>query len=596
MTTPLYDTYTKGSDNAGISGALISDLSTASVDDDFANKLLPPNPRKDTVPVWDGRNPIWESPPSPDFSAIIDKLAPESKLAEITHTITAEEAGKFIVDNNIYVPSSGELDIHISGGNLVHAFTDDGALWEFGTRAADITSNTITPTRIAEFEQAMDLVAYFKGKLYGILADVPNSEVVLYEVNRIAGSIKRVGSIQNSAGQPMDTTISGMAASDKFLYVLLGINQQLYRIDPVPGAVRGTQIGTQSGSSEEHSGIVHGTMFYSHQYSRLFACANLTGSSQPALVGINTGNGQARQIGGGFAFGNVNTITAMYEHHDPAITDYEILFHLTTGGVYKVALDLSDSNNPTTAVTLRGNLDPENVSWGAAVNAAVSPGNLKTDVPAFRTLPHVAAGDVQNKDNSQFDDSRQYFFGITDRGNLAYGASSAGSELHPMSIYTRTFSGGRRVPTTLAVSQRIPFNPAIPNVNPETALTSVNLDYDGWVAGDRLQFTWNIWYVPEAGLPFGAVRHVFQNTLDTYAIEGAAGDEHYFYFGNSFEFVPRETNPEVFHGVDFADNLWRMKVILDFRTPKILKFHLNDDRDHSNLDAGMHIQRIVRWR
>ena len=596
MTTPLYDKYTKGSDNAGISGDLISDLTTGSVDDDFVSKLLPANPRKNTVPVYDGQNPVWESPPSPDFSAIIDKLAPESKLAEITHTITADEAGKFIVDPNIYVPSSGELDIHIQGASLVHAFTTDGYLWEFGTRAADISSETISPTRLTKFDEPMDLVTYFKGKFYGVLADTANREVVLYEVNRISGSTKRVGSIQNAAGQPMDTTISGMAASDKFLYVLLGINQQLYRIDPVPGAVRGTQIGTQSGSSEQHSGIVHGSMFYSHQYSRLFACANLTGSSQPALVGINTGNGQARQIGGGFAFGNVNSITAMYEHYDPAATDYEIFFHLNSGGVYKVALDLSDSNNPTTLVTLRGNLDPENVLWGAAVNAAVSPGNLKNDVPAFRSLPDVSAGDVQNKDNSQFDDSRQYFFGKTQRGNLAYGATSAGAELHPMTIYTRTFSGGRRVPTTLAVSQRIPFNPPIPNVNPETALTSVNLDYDGWVAGDRLQFTWNIWYVPEAGLPFGAVRHVFQNTLDTYAIEGAAGDEHYFYFGNSFEFVPRETNPEVFHGVDFADNLWRMKVILDFRTPKILKFHLNDDRDHSNLDAGMHIHRIVRWR
>ena len=597
MTTPLYDLYTKGSDNAGIAGALISDLTTNSIDDDFTGKLLPANPRKNTVPVYDGQKPVWESPPSPDFSAIIDKLAPESKLAEITHTITAEEAGKFIVDNNIYVPSSGELDIHIQGASLVHAFTTDGALWEFATRAADISSNTITPTRLAKFDGPMDLVAYFKGKFYGILANTANREVDLYEVDRIAGSTKRIGSIQNAAGQPMDTTISGMAASDKFLYVLLGINQQLYRIDPVPGAVRATQIGTQSGSSEQHSGIVHGTMFYSHQYSRLFACANLTGSSQPALVGINTGNGQARQIGGGFAFGNVNTISGMYEHYDPAITDYEIFFHLNSGGVYNVNLDLSDSNNPTTAVTLRGNLDPENVTWGVAVNAAVSPGNLKTDVPAFNSLPDVSAGDVQNKDNSQFDDSRQYFFGKTQRGNLAYGATSAGAELHPMSIYTRTFSGGRRVPTTLAVNKRVPFNP--PLDTPEqikAALTEVNLDYDGWTAGDRLQFTWNIWYVPEAGLPFNAVRHVFQNTLDTYVIEGAAGDEHYFYFGNSFEFVPRADQEEVWHGVDFENNLWRMKVVLNFTTPKILKFHLVDNVRHSNLDAGMHIHRIVRWR
>ena len=390
MTTPLYDKYTKGSDNAGIAGELISDLSTSSVDEDFAGKLLPPNARKDTVPVWDGKGPVWESPPSPDFSAIIDKLAPESKLAEITHTITADEAGKFLVNENIYVPSSGELDIHVSGGNLVHAFTNDGYLWEFGTRAADISSDTISPTQLTKFDEPMDLVTYFKGKFYGILADVPNREVILYEINRISGSIKRVGSIQNAAGQPMDTTISGMAASDKFLYVLLGVNQQLYRIDPVPGAVRGTQIGTQSGSSEQHSGIVHGSMFYSHQYSRLFACANLTGSSQPALVGINTGNGQARQIGGGFAFGNVNSITAMYEHYDPAKTGYEILFHLDSGGVYHVALDLSDSNNPTTTVTLRGNLDPQNVSWGAASNAAVSPGNLKTDVPAAPSITYVS--------------------------------------------------------------------------------------------------------------------------------------------------------------------------------------------------------------
>ena len=49
----------------------------------------------------------------------------------------------------------------------------------------------------------------------------------------------------------------------------------------------------------------------------------------------------------------------MYEHYDLAATDYEIFFHLNSGGVYKVALDLSDSNNPTTLVTLRGNLDPK---------------------------------------------------------------------------------------------------------------------------------------------------------------------------------------------------------------------------------------------
>ena len=595
MTTPLYDKYTKGSDNAGIAGELISDLSTSSVDEDFAGKLLPPNARKDTVPVWDGKGPVWESPPSPDFSAIIDKLAPESKLAEITHTITADEAGKFLVNENIYVPSSGELDIHVSGGNLVHAFTNDGYLWEFGTRAADISSDTISPTQLTKFDEPMDLVTYFKGKFYGILADVPNREVILYEINRIAGSTKRVGSIQNAAGQPMDTTISGMAASDKFLYVLLGVNQQLYRIDPVPGAVRGTQIGTQSGSSEQHSGIVHGSMFYSHQYSRLFACANLTGSSQPALVGINTGNGQARQIGGGFAFGNVNTITGMYEHYDPAATDYEIFFHLNSGGVYHVALDLSDSNNPTTTVTLRGNLDPQNVSWGAASNAAVSPGNLKTDVPAFRSLPDVSAGDVQNKDNSQFDDSRQYFFGKTRTGNLAYGATSAGSELHPMTIYTRTFSGGRRIPTTLAVNQRVPFNPPLADL-PENTLTTVNLDFDGWTSGDRLEFTWGIWYHATEGLPANYHRHNFQNTLDTYTIEGAAGNEHYFYFGNSFEFTPVTRDPAVWHGVDFADNRWRMKVVLNFELPKVLRLHLTDSENHDHNDLGMQIARIVRWR
>ena len=85
---------------------------------------------------------------------------------------------------------------------------------------------------------------------------------------------------------------------------------------------------------------------------------------------------------------------------------------------------------------------------------------------------------------------------------MAYGASSAGSELHPMSIHTRTFSGGRRVPTTLAVYKRVKFNPSLENAQEiAVALTEVDLDFDGWLAGDRLQFTWSVWYVPEEGLP-----------------------------------------------------------------------------------------------
>ena len=149
----------------------------------------------------------------------------------------------------------------------------------------------------------------------------------------------------------------------------------------------------------------------------------------------------------------------------------------------------------------------------------------------------------------------------------------------------------------MAVNKRVPFNP--PLTTPEeiaVALTEVELDFDGWFAGDRLQFSWGVWFVPEDGLPHNATRHVFQNTLDTYVIGGAAGDEHYFYFGNSFEFIPRGEIPEVWHEVNFADNRWRMKVVLYFRTPKVLKFHLTDTETHSHLDAGMHIHRIVRWR
>ena len=74
------------------------------------------------------------------------------------------------------------------------------------------------------------------------------------------------------------------------------------------------------------------------------------------------------------------------------------------------------------------------------------------------------------------------------------------------------------------------------------------------------------------------------------------GNEHYFYFGNSFEFTPVTRDSAVWHGVDFGDNRWRMKVVLNFELPKVLRFHLTDTAAHSHADAGMHIHRIIRWR
>ena len=444
MTIPVFGKYVKGDENATFEGDLISNLKTASfapaLQQQFESGLLPENGLKDRVVVFDGTKAVWESPPSPSFSAIIDKLAPLELLGEISHDIDSDQAGKFIVSDRIYIPASGEIDITIQGGNLVHCFTSDGVLREFSPKSDDVKNQVITSNDVVTLSSPMSLITYHRRTFYGIIETDESAK--LYELDRLTGSQKLIGEMPQ-------TDIIGLASLNNKLYMIAETNLYLYEVNPVPGAITSKRLGTHSGS-ESHAGIVKGTLVAFR--GKLAAMGNRTGSAQPELIFINETTATITVHGDGFAFGNVNNIGSMFVHHDGP-NDELFFVAATTGEVYHIAFATND-----TTVSPRGNIHPTGLTWTTGVNAPTTPGKLVTDIPAFRTIPVVTAGAVANKDNSQFDESRQYFFGHTKEGKLAYGATASGIELRPMHIYTRTFSGGRRIPKTMLTDFRVPWN------------------------------------------------------------------------------------------------------------------------------------------
>ena len=520
MPTPLYDEYIKGADNAGIDGDLITNLPTDALGDELGKRILPPNPIANRVPVaQSGGNVQWDTTPSPDFSAIVDKLAPLNPIGTLTDEILAGDADKHHV-SDIILPPGGEIKITVQGNPLVHAITSDGNFYEFSPAAGAVVSNNVQMTHLGTFDYVPELITYTNGKFYG--ASAIEGAVNFFVMDRDTFKSQDLGPIANL------TTIDGMSfpysAESTFssteLFCLCNPEQQLYGVDL---ATMEARLLNTRGDNPQHSGIVKGTLTVVD--TNVLAIANVTASNRPALVKFVDG-GVAEQIGGAFAYGDVQHITSMFLwrlHHSDKENLY---FQLTNGHVYQILLD--SSQTPTTAtVTPRGtgiNIPAkQGVHWVDACDAPQIPGKLLTEARSFANLPAVAKDAAVSKNNALHDQTDQYFFGRTDENKLTYGSKS-GLELSPMLVEERTFTGGRPVRVNL-------LNKITDAQWRRDEPANIPLDYHGWDPGDVLQFIISPWYHGPTQLPTHEKNHIYCIDVDTtYAGEiGGSNDIHYYH-------------------------------------------------------------------
>ena len=586
MPTPLYDKYIKGADNAEIVGDLISGLDTESLAEELLKRILPPNPVINRVPVAKaGETVKWDTTPSPDFSAIVDKLAPLNPLGDLTDEILAANADKHHV-SDIILPPGGEIKISVHGNPLVHTITSDGNFYEFSPASGAVVSNNVQMTHLGKFDYVPELVTYTNGKFYG--ASAIEGAVNFFIMDRDTFTSQDLGPISNL------TTIDGMSfpysAESTFasteLFCLCNPEQQLYGVDL--STMEARLLNTR-GDNPQHSGIVKGTLTVVD--TNVLAIANVTASNRPALVKFVDG-GNAEQIGPAFAYGDVAHITTMFLWRLHESDKENLYFQLNNGHLYQILLD--SSQTPTTAtVTPRGNginiVPKQGVHFVDSCDAPQLPGKLYTEAGSFASLPAVAKNAAVSKTNALYDETNQYFFGRTNENKLTYGSKS-GLELSPLTVEERTFTGGRRVRVNLLNSGHVDAQWR------RDAATSIPLDYGGWVKGDILQVVISPWYHGPTELPVHQHNHVYCIDVDTFYAGEIGGTNDIHYYHNVHQFTTDFSATHVLDGVGWRwETKAHIRISINPSKKDVILIWPNATDNQASTDVAR-IQRIYRLR
>ena len=160
-----------------------------------------------------------------------------------------------------------------------------------------------------------------------------------------------------------------------------------------------------------------------------------------------------------------------------------------------------------------------------------------------------------------------------------------------MHIWTRTFSGGRRVPKTMLGDYRVLWN-----LYSATDVTDLTLP-EPWIEGDIIKLTMSPWYHSPVDLPDNWEKHLIQREIDTYPLTGLADSWYHFWFEGTFEFKIHTDGESAFvDGIDFIRDTWQMRVDLNLENKQIFRSMVWSNITHDHADVGMYIKDVVIWR
>lgn len=460
---PLFGSYGKGSAEASIDGDVIVNLEGDSLGPELGSKVLPGGGKAHQVLSFEG-GPRWTVPPQPNFQEAIDKLAPLNQVYEETVLVGADEAGKHQV-LPYHFPQAGELTFIVESEPIMVAQSAAGYFFTLDPRVESVVSGEVTYTQIGDPKRDYNFMVHWKtrNKVIGAVND--GNRVILYDVDVAKAADGLIGVITGL------TAIAGLTALGDSLYALeAGGDERLYRIDVAH--LRFVLAG--STSSTAHVGLISGTLI-SHS-NRLLAIANRTGTVDPILVELNRNTGGITEVGGVLAFGNANSILALAEHRGL------LYYWLTDGHTYRLVVDFEAST--TTATSVGTASAAHEYAWVADV--PLGEDSVVADAVAFNHLTAVSAGDAADNSNAWYETSKEWFFGRTADGRLTAGAVTAGSDMRPLRVFERTFTGGRPSRTKLISAPSEFMLSQTPR--------NIPLQAGGWEVGDRLQFQMQPWF------------------------------------------------------------------------------------------------------
>ena len=462
---PLFAQYGQGSADASIDGGLIKGLEGDSIGPDLANQILPTGAEAHQVLAYEGGGPRWTAIPEPDFQSAIDKLAPLNQVYEEIVTVPSGKAGKHQV-LPYHLPTAGELTFVVESEPITVAQNESGYMYSFDPRAESLVSGKVVYTQFGLPQRDYNYLVYWRqaNKVVGAVND--GSRVILYDVDLAKRADGFIGVITGL------TAIQGLAALGDTLYVIeAGGQERLFRVD----VAHKRFVLAGSTSSAAHAGLVAGTLC-AHS-NRLLAIANRTGTAAPILVELNRSTGGVTEIGGTLAFGSATDILAMAEHRGL------LYYWLADGHTYRLTVDFSAR---TTAASSVGPPSDATVTYAWMADAPLGTDSTVADAVAFNHLTAVAEDDAVADANAWYEGSKEWFFGRTATGQLTAGAVTAGSDMRPLRVFERTFTGGRPARTKLLTAAQQFDHTQTPR--------HISLGAGGWQVGDVLEFHVVPWY------------------------------------------------------------------------------------------------------
>ena len=331
--TPIAGRFIKGTPGTTLAGDMIDSMPADGLDAATKARLLPTpsGAVNGQVPrIVNGRYNLGQVP-TPDFDAVIDRLAPNVLRHEEHLTIGDDQAGKHLVSTH-FLPTSGDVTLSVVSEPLLFSIAHDSdAIYSFEPKAETVGSHhdRIVGTFVGNLPRTYDLVAYSPTlhKNLGLVNGSHNTDV--YEINLSNKTDKLLGPVRGTSN-----VIGFLITVHGGGWILADDNQRLYRMN------MGDRTVSLAGNTRanHHAGIIDGT-FCTHVKGGVHYCiANLTANAGIALIEINANTGAPRQIGSPLAFGDASSIVSMTSFRVDG--KLELYYFLKTGGCYHIALDV----------------------------------------------------------------------------------------------------------------------------------------------------------------------------------------------------------------------------------------------------------------
>ena len=590
---PLYAKYVKGSTDAAISGELVEDLPVDSLANATAERLLPTNPQNNYVVRRTGGHTQWGAVPTPNFQAVVDRLAPNILRFERNYEIGTGQQGKHQTIAHHW-PASGEITLTWDTEELAYALDDDGELYVASLKAGDRVNGKVAWTKLGLLPGAYNHLAYdsTSGLCYGIIeataGQAGGEAIYLYLVDLANKSEVQFGgseiwhAITGLSGRQV---INGAAvAPNGKLWVIAGDHERLYQLDPT--SLRLLEHGHSA--HEDHNGIIPNTLTFHDDDTTLYALANLTATNQPVLVRFNQNSGVSEQVGGGLAFGEASTIKGMTSIKEG--TNRQLYYMLNNGHTYH--LQINDSQSPhTTTATSRGDPDLSGVTWRQMFDASLGHQELVIDAQRLESIPTVGDQNAVSPQNAIPDASGEYFFGRKADRVMTIGAHTAHSALHEFRVYERTFNGGRPTRVSmLDVVHDIKWDQAAP--------TTINLRYGGWERGDILRFFFLPIFSPDPSWSQDPERaqHFQSVDFDTNSFDELNQVILHQYYEVRQAIASTSGDPRWSVLVGIGQPIGTIRVSMDRRETGDVKIWPYDTQAHNPADVGVRVYQIVRIR